>query len=539
MQVRTRFPLGLVAAAGLMMMQLAGCGPSAAGDDDDGPGSDGGLGVDANIDPSCGKPENLAGCVCATPGEQRPCWTGDPAARGLGTCTDGSQTCVAPQMSGETFGATWSTCSGGVQPAAEMCADNLDHDCNGAGGCSDLACASETRCMGVCHVGDTRPCYDGPGGTSGVGVCRSGLQTCNASRQWDPACVGQVTPGGAELFTCHDGADNDCNGRTDCSDFTCLLDPGCSPTICTAGAMQPCYDGPAGTSGVAACHGGMQTCAADGKSWGACMGPQLPGAEGGHCSDGADNDCNGRVDCADPVCGSETICCPASPGPPADGTIYAHSETDLYVVNPSGWTVTRVGAFGSGDSMTDIAVTPDGRLYGISFSALYSINKTTARATLIASVPGASNNGLTFLPDGNLLASDSTGERKRINPTTGAVTGIGNFGQSLSSAGDLVAIANGTMYGVSSTSAGGGGASGNNVLLRIDTGTGRAVVVGPIGFGSVWGLAYVGARVIGFTTAGQIIEINPQTGAGTLLATRSVVWWGAGMSPLVTAAVCP
>ena len=91
----------------------------------------------------------------------------------------------------------------------------------------------------------------------------------------------------------------------------------------------------------------------------------------------------------------------------------------------------------------------------------------------------------------------------------------------------------------SSTSAGGGGASGNNVLLRIDTATGRAVVVGPIGFGSVWGLAYVGARVIGFTTAGQIIEINPQTGAGTLLATRSVVWWGAGMSPLVTAAVCP
>ena len=64
-------------------------------------------------------------------------------------------------------------------------------------------------------------------------------------------------------------------------------------------------------------------------------------------------------------------------------------------------------------------------------------------------------------------------------------------------------------------------------------------MVGPIGYGNVWGLAYVNARVIGFTTAGQILEIDPATGAGTLLATRSVVFWGAGMSPLVEANQCP
>jgi hypothetical protein len=318
----------------------------------------------------------------------------------------------------------------------------------------------------------------------------------------------------------------------------CLLDPGCSPTICSAGTMQACYDGPAESSGVAACHGGMQTCASDGKSWGACMNQVVPVAEGGHCSDGIDNDCNGKIDCQDPACGSAPNCCTPASGS-VDGTIYAHSSSDLYTVNPSGWTVTHVGAFASGDQMTDIAVTPDGNLYGISFTTLYRIDKTTAHATRIGDVPGSSNNGLTFLPDGSLLAADSAGNLKRIDPASGAVTGVGNFQQSLSSSGDLVAVSSGTMFGVSSTSPGGGDASASNVLIRVDTATGKATVVGPIGFGSVWGLAYVNAKVIGFTTSGQIIQIDPQTGAGTLLASRGIAWWGAGMSPLVQAATCP
>ncbi len=86
------------------------------------------------------------------------------------------------------------------------------------------------------------------------------------------------------------------------------------------------------------------------------------------------------------------------------------------VINPTGWTVTHVGAFANNDDITDIAVTPDGNLYGISYTALYSIDKTTAHATYIADVSGSANNGLTFLPNGNLLAADTTGDMKRIEP---------------------------------------------------------------------------------------------------------------------------
>jgi len=501
-----------------------------------GTGGGGGSGGSGGSGGECGTPENRQGCRCDTAGETRPCYGGPTVTRNTGTCADGTQTCV--QNAGE-LGAQWGACTGDVVPAsAEVCSDMLDHDCNGASGCSDTGCSTDPRCIIECAPQQTRPCYSGPAGTSGVGACRAGMQSCTAMNKWDPACTGQVGPSG-EAAACGNGVDDDCDGRADCQDLDCLLNPACAPMQCMPNTMRGCYDGPAGTQNVAACRGGMQTCSSDGRSWGACVGQLLPTAESTQCMDGVDNDCNGLTDCADPSCTTAPACCTRSDGGTVDGTIYAHSATDLYVVSPSGWTVTRIGAFANGDQITDLAVTPNGNVYGISYDTLYSINKTTGRATLVAGLTGGANNGMTFISRGDLLAADTAGAVKQINPMTGAVTPRGSFGSNLSSSGDLVAVANGTMYGVSSTTAGGGSASGNNVLIRVDQNTGVATVVGPIGYGDVWGLAYVNAKVIGFTTAGQIIQIDPATGAGTLLATRPVVFWGAGMSPLVEANACP
>jgi hypothetical protein len=62
-------------------------------------------------------------------------------------------------------------------------------------------------------------------------------------------------------------------------------------TVCTAGATQPCYDGPVGTQGQGICQAGMQTCAVDGMSWGACAGQVLPQVE--NCATPQDEDCDG------------------------------------------------------------------------------------------------------------------------------------------------------------------------------------------------------------------------------------------------------
>jgi hypothetical protein len=62
---------------------------------------------------------------------------------------------------------------------------------------------------------------------------------------------------------------------------------------CTAGAIEACYDGPAGTEGVGLCKSGSKTCAADGASFGPCEGAVVPRLE--NCATPEDEDCDGKA----------------------------------------------------------------------------------------------------------------------------------------------------------------------------------------------------------------------------------------------------
>ncbi len=65
---------------------------------------------------------------------------------------------------------------------------------------------------------------------------------------------------------------------------------GIGGTTCAPGAMIACYSGPDGTQGVGVCHGGHQTCKADGSDYGPCEGEVIPAAE--DCQTAADENCN-------------------------------------------------------------------------------------------------------------------------------------------------------------------------------------------------------------------------------------------------------
>lgn len=189
---------------------------------------------------------------CTTSPEGKP--LDFPPSPLMGTCKKGMQACDASGKPGP--------CVGAVGRAAEVCGDLLDNNCNGA---VDEGCACSPD-------GAVQACG------SVVGVCKNGMQTCNAST-WG-ACIGAIGPFPRD---CASTADNDCNGKADAT-----LD-----CVCRIGDVVQCQTGLAG-----ACAIGKSTCVADGSSstskWGPCVPNGAPQAF--DCSNNLDNDCNGTID---------------------------------------------------------------------------------------------------------------------------------------------------------------------------------------------------------------------------------------------------
>jgi hypothetical protein len=215
--------------------------------------------------------------------------------------------------------------------------------------------------------------------------------------------------------------------------------------------------------------------------------------------------------------------------------VYVHSRDTLFRMDPTTFELTTIGAFGTGmDFINDLAVTPDGTIYVISKTKLYTADPDTGVATYVADVPGVDNVALTFLPDGTLLASDDTGGVRRVDPATGQVTEVGALGNMFATAGDLVAVEDGTMYCLADKGPD-GDAYDDNWLITVNPGTGAGTAVKHIGFGQVFGAAFINGKLLAFTANGQIIEVDPSTpGPGVVVATDAALeYWGAGVTPLV------
>ncbi|WP_437292906.1 RCC1 domain-containing protein [Sorangium sp. So ce426] len=81
------------------------------------------------------------------------------------------------------------------------------------------------------------PCYNGPDGTEGVGVCRAGLQRCDDQGRPVGSCDGEVTP---QAEVCDSGSgDEDCDGETNENGEDCA----CGDGWVSAGVGEECDDG--------------------------------------------------------------------------------------------------------------------------------------------------------------------------------------------------------------------------------------------------------------------------------------------------------
>ena len=180
----------------------------------------------------------------------------------------------------------------------------------------------------------------------------------------------------------------------------------------------------------------------------------------------------------------------------------------LGTVDVSTGAVTVIG--NTGRSLVDIAFDPTGKLFGITFSQLFSINTTTAAATLIGNL-GAELNSLVFGADGTLYAANSS--LYKINVVTGAASKVptsGNNPTPYVSSGDLAFVSN-KLYLTSSV---------NNSLVTVNTSNGKGSNVGAVGFANVYGLASSDNSLFGVAGT-TVLSINMSTGAGTALLNYS------------------
>jgi hypothetical protein len=115
-------------------------------------------------------------CACA-PGSVQSCYLGAPGTEGVGPCHGGTQVCKAD-------GLSWGPCEGQVLPSSEICANNVDENCDG--------------------TFDNAADLDGDGWTVCNGDCCDSLSECS-----DPK---RINPGAFEFL--NDSVDNDCDPAT-------------------------------------------------------------------------------------------------------------------------------------------------------------------------------------------------------------------------------------------------------------------------------------------------------------------------------------
>lgn len=196
----------------------------------------------------------------------------------------------------------------------------------------------------------------------------------------------------------------------------------------------------------------------------------------------------------------------SAPAAVARPELWVHDSAGLLatVDVPTG-SVTLIGDMGV--VMTDVAFAPDGRLFGISFTALYEIDPVTAIASLIGNHGINNGNALVFAADGTLYAASGVlTALYELDPTTGAATVVGNLGAS--SGGDL-AFAEGGFYM----------ATGAGQLVSIDLGPpATGTVVGSSGFSNVFGLATADDGVLYGVAGTSVFSVDTATGAGTLVS---------------------
>ena len=281
---------------------------------------------------------------------------------------------------------------------------------------------------------------------------------------------------------------------------------------------------------------------------------------------------------------------------------YAHTGKELFTFDPADpslapksiGTFDCIGGSGQDTTMTDLAVNQSGDLWGISFKYFYKLELQGGGVHCASTTPfnttgQVSFQALTFAPVGVLdaakevlVAGNTAGELWSIDATgnlaqhgtLGTVptkdskgNSYPNHGKAWELSGDIVFLANGgSPVGFATVRdcpnpPNNSGCNPIDSLMEIDvdklkTSTTQSVagkLIGQItkksgcadsgntdGYGSMYGVAAVGDKVIGFAHSGAIVEIDISDGSACAVQNLDTTYWdGAGVTTVAPVIVPP
>lgn len=235
---------------------------------------------------------------------------------------------------------------------------------------------------------------------------------------------------------------------------------------------------------------------------------------------------------------------PGQPGLVEQFKMYAHTSSVLYTVDVETYAVTQVGNFkypadGCDHSMTDVAIDRWGVLYGITFGCAYVINPQSGQAFKLATLP-QSFNGLTMVPKGavdpnkdTLIGISNAGGWYQLTLQNGQiiVKQLGTYGAGYTSTGDAFSIEGvGTYAAVTKQ-----GVANATVIVKVDPATGavQEELATLQGFTTIYGLAGWQGLILAFNSGGELVKVDPQTKAVSLIKDENIVWWGAGVGTVL------
>ena len=219
-----------------------------------------------------------------------------------------------------------------------------------------------------------------------------------------------------------------------------------------------------------------------------------------------DNNCDSRV--------NEGIEC----------SFFAHTADELYEVNPFDRSIVFVTDV---PNLFDFDTSTDGTLWGISPNTLWRFDGGSRQW-----VDEASLADFEFAPNGFAINSRSeafaTAENElyAINLDDGSWEQVGAMGSGFISSGDCVVDKADVLFMTSKH------LDDTDVLVRIDSATASASAIGEIGVSNIYGLTAAWGFMFGVTSSGELVEIDPETGAGEVIHVfEGKRWFGAASTP--------